>query len=185
MATHQSVLTLTWTSSKVVTTWQTNSVAYKLKPRSFYKSTHLRVHSADFHPGVNCAWQYYQTPKSTVASEQFCLLNSLLQFHLHFNLTICTSKSKWLPLTITLQLQSHHLGHPSTWSHVSVTRWHIHQMRHDIQNGSIKEAIYLWGLLSVQSNLAGQFHLFLAQVLSLWTMILIGKMLPLLILLLT
>ena len=50
---------------------------------------------------------------------------------------------------------------------------------------SIKEAIHLQGLLPVQSNLARQFRLFLAQVSSLQTMILIGRMLPLLILLLT
>ena len=58
MATHQSVLTPTWTfspSPEVVTTQQTDSAAHKLKPRSFHKSTHLRVHSADFHPSVNCA----------------------------------------------------------------------------------------------------------------------------------
>ena len=36
----------------------------------------------DFYPGVNRAWQYYQTSKSAVASEQFCLLNSLSQFRL-------------------------------------------------------------------------------------------------------
>ena len=74
-------------SSEVATMWQTDSTAYKLKPRSFHKSTHFRVHSADFHPGMNCTWQYYQTPKSAVASEQFHLLNPLSQFHLHFNLT--------------------------------------------------------------------------------------------------
>jgi len=61
---------------------QTDGAAHKLKPRSFHKSAHLRVHSADFHPGVNRAWQYYQTPKFAVASEQFRLLNPLLQFHL-------------------------------------------------------------------------------------------------------
>jgi len=26
----------------------------------------------DFHPGVNYAWQYYQTTKSAIASKQFC-----------------------------------------------------------------------------------------------------------------
>ena len=59
---------------------QTDGAAHKLKPRSFHKSAHLQVHSVDFHPGVNHAWQYYQTPKSAVVSEQFCLLNSLSQF---------------------------------------------------------------------------------------------------------
>jgi len=58
MATHQSVLTSTWTfflSSKVVTTWQTDGAAYKLKPRSFHKSAYLQVYPADFHPSVNHA----------------------------------------------------------------------------------------------------------------------------------
>ena len=153
---HQSVLTPTWTSSpssEVVTTRQTNGAAYKLKPRLFHKSAHLRVHSVNFHPSVNCTWQYYQTPKSAVASEQFCLLNPLSQFRLQ-STWLCTSKSKWLSLTITLQLQSHYLGHPSTRSHISVTRWLIHQMHHDVQDESIKEAIHFRGLLLVQSNLA-------------------------------
>ena len=44
-------------SSEVATMRQTDGAVHKLKPRSFHKSTHLRVHSADFHPGVNCAWQ--------------------------------------------------------------------------------------------------------------------------------
>jgi len=58
--TYQSALTLIsdfFLSSEVMTTWQTDSVAYKLKPRSFHKSAHLWVHSVDFHPSVNCAWQ--------------------------------------------------------------------------------------------------------------------------------
>jgi len=90
MATHQSVLTPTWiffSSSEVTTMWQTDSTAHKLKPRPFHKSIHLWVHSANFHSGVNHTWQYYQTSKSAVASEQFRLLNPLLQFHLQFNLT--------------------------------------------------------------------------------------------------
>ena len=185
MVTHQSVLTSTQTfspSSEVVTTQQTDGAAHKLKPRSFHKSAHLWVHSADFHPSVNHAWQYYQTPKSAVASEQFCLLNPLSQFHLQ-SISLRTSKSKWLPLAIILQLWSHCLEHSSTWSRVSVTRWLICQMRHDIQDKSIKEADHLLGLFLVQFNPAGQFHLFLAQVLSLRTMILIGKMLPLILVL--
>ena len=40
---------------------------------------------------MNCAWQYYQTPKSAVTSEQFCLLNSLSQFRLQPT-WLCTSK---------------------------------------------------------------------------------------------
>ena len=90
MATHQSVLTPTqifFPSPEVATTQQTDGAAHKLKPRSFHKSTHLWVHSADFYSSMNCAWQYYQTIKSAVASEQFRLLNPLSQFHLQFNLT--------------------------------------------------------------------------------------------------
>jgi len=44
MATHLSVLTLIsgfFFSSEVVTTQQTDSIAHKLKPRSFNKFTHL------------------------------------------------------------------------------------------------------------------------------------------------
>jgi len=185
MATHQSVLTSTRTffsSSEVVTMWQTDSAAHKLKPRSFHKSTQLRVYSADFHPSMNHAWQYYQTSKSAVTSEQFHLLNSLSQFCLQ-SISLRTSKSKWLPLVVILQLWFHHLGHPSTRSRVSVTKWLIRQIHHDVQDESIKEAIYLWDLPLVQSNLPRQFHLSLAQVSSLQTMILIGRMLPLILLL--
>ena len=186
MATHHSALTPIpdfSPSSEVVTTWKTDGAVHKLKPRSFHKFAHLWVHSADFHPSVNHAWQYYQTSKSAVTSEQFRLLNPLLQFRLQSS-SLHTSKSKWLPLAVILQLQSHCLGHLSIWSRVSVTRWLICQMCHDAQDKSIKEAIHLWGLPPVQSNLPGQFCLSLAQVSFLWTMILIGRML-LLILLLT
>ena len=89
-ATHQSTLTPIsdfFLLSEVVTMQQMDSTAYKLKPRLFHKSAHLQVHSTDFHPGVNCTWQYYQTLKSAVASEQSYLLNPLSQFHLQFNLT--------------------------------------------------------------------------------------------------
>jgi len=58
MATHQSALTPIsdfFPSSEVATTQQTDDAAYKLKPRSFYKSTHLQVYSVDFYPGVNRA----------------------------------------------------------------------------------------------------------------------------------
>ena len=157
MVTHQSVLTSTQTfssSSEVAIMQQTDGAVYKLKPRSFYKSAYLWVHSVDFHPSVNCAWQYYQTSKSAVASEQFHLLNPLSQFCMQ-SISLRTSKSKWLPLAIILQLWSHHLGHPSTRSHISVTRWLIRQMCHDVQDESIKEADHLLGLLLVQFNLAG------------------------------
>ena len=33
---------------------QTDGAVHKLKPRSFHKSAHLQIHSADFHPSVNC-----------------------------------------------------------------------------------------------------------------------------------
>jgi len=185
MATHQLVLTPTRTfppSSEVATTQQIDGAAHKLKPRSFHKSAHLQVYSADFHPGVNRAWQYYQTPKSTVASEQFRLLNLLSQLRLQSN-PFRTSKFKWLPLTIIPQLRSHRLGHPSTRSHVSVNRWLICQTRHNAQDNSISEAVHLRGLPLVQSNLSRQFCLSLAQVSSLQTMILIGRMLPLILVL--
>ena len=58
MVTHQSALTLIsdfFLSSEVTIMQQTDGAAYKLKPRPFHKSTHLRVHSVDFHPSVNCA----------------------------------------------------------------------------------------------------------------------------------
>ena len=44
MATHQSALTLIsdfFLSSEVVTMWQTDSAAHKLKSRLFHKSAHL------------------------------------------------------------------------------------------------------------------------------------------------
>ena len=56
MVTHQSVLTSTQTFfplSEVATTQQIDGAAHKLKLRSFHKSAHLQVYSADFHPGVN------------------------------------------------------------------------------------------------------------------------------------
>ena len=56
-------------------------------------------------------------------------------------------------------------------------------MCHDAQDEFTKEAVHLQDLLPVQFNLAKQFHLFLAQVSSLWTMILIGRMLLLILLL--
>jgi len=58
MATYQLVLTSTQTffpSSEVATMQQTDGVAHKLKPRSFYKSAQLQVYSVDFHSGVNHA----------------------------------------------------------------------------------------------------------------------------------
>ena len=57
-------------------------------------------------------------------------------------------------------------------------------MLHDVQDIFIKEANHLWGLLLILFNLARQFCLSMAQVLFLWIMILIERMLLLLILLL-
>ena len=51
-------------SSEVATTQQTDSAAHKLKPRLFHKSAHLWVHSVDFHPGVNHAWQSFSVSLS-------------------------------------------------------------------------------------------------------------------------
>ena len=51
-ATYQSVLTPVlnfFLLSEVATMWQIDSVAHKLKPRSFYKSAHLQVYLVDFY----------------------------------------------------------------------------------------------------------------------------------------
>ena len=56
MITYQSALTpiLDFSLlSEITTTWQTDSVAHKLKPRSFHKSAQLRVHLVDFYSSVN------------------------------------------------------------------------------------------------------------------------------------
>ena len=50
-------------------------------------------------------------------------------------------------------------------------------MLHNVQQEFTKEVVHLQGLFLVQFNLAEQFHLFLAQVSSLQTMILTGRML--------
>ena len=58
MVTYQSALTpiLDFSlSSEVATMQQIDSTAHKLKPRIFHKSTHLQVHSVDFHSSVNHA----------------------------------------------------------------------------------------------------------------------------------
>jgi len=52
MAIHQLVLTSILNFSlplEIVTIWQTDSIAHKLKPRLFHKSTYLWVHLADFY----------------------------------------------------------------------------------------------------------------------------------------
>ena len=54
--THQSVLTPIldfFLLSEVVTIWQIDGTAHKLKPRSFYKSVHFQVYFVDFYPGMN------------------------------------------------------------------------------------------------------------------------------------
>ena len=52
MATHQLVLTPIldfFLLLEIATMWQTDSTAYKLKPKSFYKSAHLQAYLADFY----------------------------------------------------------------------------------------------------------------------------------------
>ena len=151
---------------------QTDSTAHKLKPRLFHKSVQLQVHLADFH--LQCE------PCLIVLSDfqVYCCFWAVLSAKqpLYFKV------QKWLPLTIILQLQlwSHYLGH---LSHISATIWLIHQMLHDAQDEFTKETAHLQGLHQVLSILAKQFHLFLAQVLSLWTTILTGRILLLILLL--
>ena len=52
---------------------QTDGAAHKLKPRSFHKSAHLRVHSVDFHPSVNCIWQPVLFVKKKDGSLHLCV----------------------------------------------------------------------------------------------------------------
>ena len=85
--------------------FQISSYYLRLWPYSRQMAQHIswsQSHSTSSHisktilqtftPSVNHVWQYYQTPKSVVASEQFHLQDSLLQFCLQNNL--CTLKSK-------------------------------------------------------------------------------------------
>ena len=106
------------------------------------------------------------------------------QFYLQIN--FYTSKSKWLLFIVTLQCQLwfHHLEYLSILFYISVTTLLICQILHNIQDRFIKETNHLQDLHLILSNLAKQFHLFLAQVSSLQIIILIGRMLLLLILLL-
>jgi len=56
--TYQLVLTSIldfFLSSEVATTWQIDGTVYKLKPRLFYKSAPLQVHSVDFYSSINHA----------------------------------------------------------------------------------------------------------------------------------
>jgi len=100
MATHQSVLTPTQTfspSSKVVTTRQTDGTAHKLKPRSFHKSTYLWVYPVDFHPSVNCIWQYYQTSQvcccfwAVLSAKLSVAVLSAIYFTLYFKVQMASS----------------------------------------------------------------------------------------------
>ena len=144
----------------------------KVRTRSGYHAYHMRrwlrllrrsqlLSSYPFSLSLLIPWGIDCNTKSVVTSDQFRLLNPLSQFHLQ-STWLRTSKSKWLSLTVILQLQSHCWGHPSTWSHISVTKWLTRQMHYDAQNKSIKEAVHFWGLLPIQSNLPRQFRLFLA-----------------------
>ena len=106
MATHQSILTPIsdfFLTSEVMTIQQIDSTVYKLKPRLFYKYVYLQDHPVDFHPGVNHTWQYYQTHKSAVASEQFCLHFNLTNSHFKVQMaSSCHNSSTPVPLLGTL-----------------------------------------------------------------------------------
>ena len=97
MVTHQSALTPIsdfFPSSEVATTWQTDSTAYKLKPRSFHKSTYLRVHPVDFHSSVNHAWQSAKSWFSCrICSHIFWLFRTYI---LSSTQTIPSSSYAWL-----------------------------------------------------------------------------------------
>ena len=129
---------------------------------------------------MNHAWQYYQTTKFAIAFEQFCLLNPLLQFCLQNNYLL-HFESKMASSCCNSSTPVSPLGTP--FSCVLVTRWLIYKMLHNTQDKFTKEAAHLWGLPLILFNLARQLRLFLVQVLSLWTMILIGRMLPIILLL--
>ena len=84
-------------SSEVATMQQIDSIAHKLKPRSFHKSAYLWVHSADFHPGVNCAWQYYQTSQvcccfwAVLSAKPSVTVPSAIYLTLHFKVQMASS----------------------------------------------------------------------------------------------
>ena len=74
MVTYQLVLTSIsdfFFSSEVVTMWQTDSTVYKLKPRSFHKSTHLQANLADFHP-------WYELCLTHIVKRMIVIENKLL-----------------------------------------------------------------------------------------------------------
>ena len=151
----------------------------------FHKSIHLWVYLVDFHPWYELCLTVLSDYKSAIAFEQFCLLNPLLQSCLQ-KTTFALQSPKWLSLTKIPQLQLWSLcwGHLSTLFYTSATIWLICQMLHNIQEKFIKETNLLWGFHLILFNLARWLCLSLAQVSSLWIMILTRRMLPLLILLL-
>ena len=53
-----------------------------------------------FIPGVNCAWQYYQTTKSAITSEQFCLQNNLPTSKSKMAFSHCNSLTSTLVLLL-------------------------------------------------------------------------------------
>ena len=53
-----------------------------------------------FIPGVNCAWQYYQTTKSAITSEQFCLQNNLSTSKSKMAFSHCNSLTSTLVLLL-------------------------------------------------------------------------------------
>jgi len=91
MATHQSVLTSTRTfflSSEVVTTWQTDGAAHKLKPRSFHKSAHLWVHLCGLPP-------WCELRLTVLSDSQVCCcfwaVPSAIYFTSHFKVQMASS----------------------------------------------------------------------------------------------
>ena len=152
-------------SSEVTTMWQINGTVHKLKPRSFYKSAHLWVLLVDFHlwcklcltvlSDYQVCYRFWAIPSAKPSVAVPSTKQSSFTFQ---------SPKRYLSLTVTLQLQSHHLEHFSILSYISVTIWFICQMLYDVQNKFTKETTLLLGLLLVLFNWAGQFYLSLAQV---------------------
>jgi len=99
------------------------------------RSTSLHIFksiSQTFTPSVNHAWQYYQTPKFTVVSEQFCLQNNLCNLKSKIVSSHCNFSTLTLvpPLETpfnTISCFSDYLAYlPNTPWH---SRW-IHQRGH-------------------------------------------------------
>ena len=83
-------------SSEVATTRQTDGAAHKLKPRSFHKSAHLRVHSADFHPGMNRAWHGWTIQSGIICRVKLKICSTMLLY----------SKEGWIVTTGTRLLET-------------------------------------------------------------------------------